>query len=328
MNISRRTFITNIAIAGVSLALPPIVYGATPKPKLTVGFLQGANSVAITLLGRFMPNYQVSYRSFSDISTITAALTENDIQVAQNIYTAFLGMVSKGLPVSAVSGQCNGGSDLVVRKDLLIPPGSWQDLKKVITEYKAKGKHFRIASFFGSVQDIELRLLLEKMGITVNADVHLINVPYPGMSQAMASGAAEAAAPVQPFGVEMELSGLASHFVYPYDQPAGDLTNLVLMADPYISSSPAVFKDVGTGMIALTEYLKTTEGQHLWGQVVAKYSNVSSKAIDLTLEQLTPSYTLPIQKMLSMGDAMAKYGFLDKPISKEQLLQHIHYAPA
>ena len=328
--IDRRNFLKISTLMAASMPLLSVskALASTEKKKIVVGFLQGANSVAITLIDKFLPEYDVRYQSFQDIPTITTALIKNDIQVAQNIYTGFVEMVDKKLPVVAISGQCNGGSDFVIKKELNVNENDWDDLKQKIKILKNKGENFTIASFFGSVQDIELRLLLKKQGISIKSgDVRLINVPYPGMMGALSTGAAQAAVPVQPFGVEMELEGIGKHFCFPYDQPAGNLTNLVLMSGNYVKNNGPTTNEIARAMVNLTKYLETDDGQKKWEKIVSKYSNVGSNAINLTLKQLIPSYILPSAEIFEMSQGMYESGFIKTRLTRQDILSYINYKP-
>lgn len=328
--ISRRNFIklTSMATGAIPLFGLPDAFGMPNKKEIKIGYLQGANSVAITLIGSYLPEYKISFKSFQDIPTITTALIKNDIQVAQNIYTGFVSMVSKNMPIKAVSGQCNGGSDFVIKKDFPVEENDWKALNDLIFKMKKNGNRFTIASFFGSVQDIELRLLLKEKNIKVggqNGDVKLLNVPYPGMMGAISTGAAHAAIPVQPFGVEMELKKIGRHFCFPYDQPAGNLTNLVLMNSNYIKNNKTIANEIVRGMVELTNYLKTESGKSKWGEIVHKYSNIDQKAVELTLDQLTPSYTIPSEKIYEMSVGMYNAGFIHREIDRAEILKYIDY---
>lgn len=327
MKMNRRSFIksSSLVMGGVLLGVGNSAF-ASEKKTITIGFLQGANSVAITLLNEFLPGYNVKVQSFQDIPTITSALLSDDIQVAQNIYTGFVSMIDKQVPVMAVSGQCNGGSNFIIRSDMNVKEGDWDQLSNIIyTKYK-QGKKFTIASFFGSVQDIELRLLLSKMNIDLNK-IKLINVPYPGMLGALSTNSAQAAVPVQPFGAEIVLNKIGTNFAYPYDQPAGDLTNLVLMNKNFIDNNKNTTNDIVKGMVLLTNFLKTKQGKTKWSEVIKKYSNVDNRAIDMTLQQLFPSYSLSANKIYEMAMGMHKYGFINSKLSLSEINRYMNYKP-
>jgi ABC-type nitrate/sulfonate/bicarbonate transport system substrate-binding protein len=328
MKTNRRNFIksSGMLAAGIMLGASSDVFASEKKGTLNIGFLEGANSVAITLLANYLPGYNIRVQSFQDIPTITSALLSNDIQVAQNIYTGFVSMIDKQVPVKAISGQCNGGSNFILRSDLNVEPGNWDSFTKLVDDKYKNGSKLTIASFFGSVQDIELRLLLAKKNIDLKK-IKLINVPYPGMAGALSTNSAQAAVPVQPFGAEIILEKIGYNFAYPYDQPAGDLTNLVLMNKKFIENNKLITNDVAKGMVLLTSDLKSMQGKENWSKVIKRYSNVSDEAIKITLNQLVPSYTLNANKIYEMAVAMHQYGFISQPLSMQTIREYIDYGP-
>lgn len=324
----RRQFV-KAALAGAGAALLPTVSSrayASKRP-LVLGGLQGANSIAFSMVGEFLPTYTVQYRQFNTVADITTAMLKGEIDAAQIIYTALVSLASSNVPAVAISGQVNGGSDIVIGNHVDLAPNDWTRFKQLVAKDKKRGSKFRIGSFFGSVQDIELRLQLLKYGIDPLHDVDILNIPYPGMDQALFRGTVSAVVPVQPFGVSIILEKHGKHFAYPYDQAAGNLTNVIMVSKATLNSHYSIAVDLAKGMAKLTDYLKTPSGIADWRKVALKYSNVSNEAINLTLKQLIPDYRMPFNKLLAMANAMYHSGFISTNLTAEMLKQHVDYAP-
>ena len=192
------------------------------KGTIVVASPQCAHCLAMTLLTDKVPGYMVKVEQFGTLTDLAASLASGKIDVGQIDYTGLVSMIDKGLPLVAISGQVNGGSDFVLSPKLTVAPGDWTAFKALVDQRKAAGKKVKIASQFGTVQDIELRLELPKKGIDANTDVEFVNVPYQGMAQGLQNGSVDAAIPVQPVAATITGGKIGVHFAYPYDQEAGD----------------------------------------------------------------------------------------------------------
>jgi ABC-type nitrate/sulfonate/bicarbonate transport system substrate-binding protein len=280
----------------------------------------------MALLPGQIKGYKVDYQNFSKLSDLEAGLASGRIDVGQIDYTGLVAVISQGLPIVAISGEVNGGSDLVVSPSLAVKTGNWASFKSLVASRKAAGKPLTIASQFGSVQDIELRLELPKEGIDVS-DVDIVNTTYEGMAQALHSGSVDAAAAVQPFAAAIIQDGFGKHFDYPYDQAAGSLTNVVVVSQRYAKDDPAAVAAIAKGMVNLTGYLKTKSGTAAWSKVVQKYTNTSAPVVDSALKQLTPDLKIPMSQVQTIAASMYSQGLIAKPVTDAQLAAKIDYTP-
>lgn len=169
---------------------------------------------------------------------------------------------------------------------------------------KAAGNPLKIASQFGTVQDIELRLELPKYGIDPSTDVDLVNVPYQGMAQALHNGSVQAAIPVQPFAAAITDGGFGVHFAYPYNQAAGNLTNVVVINKNFLAQHPAEVAAIAMGMKNLVPYLKTPAGQAAWAAAIEKYTGTSATDVQTAMKQLTPDISMPFAQIQAISSAM------------------------
>ncbi len=305
--------------------------GATSAPAskgtIVVASPECAHCLAMALLPGQVSGYNVKFEALGTLTDLTASLASGAINVAQIDYTGLVSFLSKGIPLVAISGEVNGGSDFVLAPNVAVAANDWAGLKALIMKDKAAGHPMQIASEFGTVQDIELRLQLPKYGIDPTSDVDFVNVPYQGMAQALHSGSVQAAIPVQPFAAQITLGGYGKHFAYPYDQPAGNLTNVVVVTKSYLSSHPREVAAIAAGMLKLVPYLKTPAGQTAWASSVEKYTNLSPSAVTTALAQLTPDISMPFTQVEAVAKAMYDQKLISSPIPTSELTADIDYQP-
>ncbi|NDZ92814.1 ABC transporter substrate-binding protein [Streptomyces sp. SID6673] len=319
------TTLAAVAVAA-STALVAGCGSDTSSDSIVVASPQCAHCLSMSLLPGKMPGQDVTYQNFTKLSDLSTGLASGQINVGQIDYTALVSLISKGLPIVAISGQVNGGSDFVVSPKLGLNANDWPAFSAAAKEAKADGHPLKIASQFGTVQDIELRLELPMKGIDPNNDVEMTNVPYEGMGQALSNDSVDAAIPAQPFAAEIIDQKFAEHFTFPYDQAAGDLTNVVVVSKDYIAKQPDKVKAVAQGMSELIPYLKTPEGQQDWVGAIKKYTNVPQPAIDEAMTQLSPSVDMPFTQIKAIADAMYAQKLIAKPLTDAQLREHIDYS--
>lgn len=300
---------------------------AAASDGIVVASPQCAHCLAMSLLPDKMPGQNVTYQNFTKLTDLSTGLASGRISVGQIDYTALVSLASKGLPIVAISGQVNGGSDFVVSPKLKLAEGDWAGFTNAVKSAKASGNPMKIASQFGTVQDIELRLELPEKGINPNTDVEMVNVPYEGMGQALSNGSVDAAIPVQPFAAEILDQHFATHFAYPYEQAAGSLTNVVVVSKDYLTKHPDKVAAIAKGMSELVPFLKTPAGQQAWVAAIKKYTNVPQTAIDQAMPQLSPSLDMPFSQIRAIADAMYAQKLIPSPLTDAQLREHVDYQP-
>lgn len=294
---------------------------------IVVGAPECAHCLAMSLLGPKIGSYTVKFEPFGNLTDLTAGLASGAVQVGQIDYTGLVSFLSKGIPIVAISGEVNGGSDFVLADNINLAPNDWAGFKSLVLADKASGHLLTIASQFGTVQDIELRLQLPKYGIDPNTDVNFVNVPYQGMAQALQSGSVQAAIPVQPFAAAITNSGYAKHFAYPYNQAAGNLTNVVVVSPSFLKNHPQEVTQIAKGMNTLVEYLRTPKGKSAWAGAVEHYDNLGATTVNTALAQLTPAIGMPFTQVQAIAASMYAQHLISTPLSTSFLKSHIDYTP-
>ena len=63
---------------------------------------------------------------------------------------------------------------------------------------------------------------------------------------------------VEPFASQIRLAGAGKHFVFPYDQAAGNLTNLIVTRSDVVASQRPGIQAVVGAVVALNENSRPT----------------------------------------------------------------------
>lgn len=302
--------------------------GDSDTSTISIGAPACAHCLAMALLpGQLDKKYKTSFQSFQTLQAVSTSISSGRLDVAQVDYTGLVSFLSKGLPIIAISGQVNGGSDMLARKGLGLTPGDWNSLKSLVAKDKAAGHKLKVGTEFGTVQDIETRLQLPKLGIDPAADVDMVNTPSQGMGAALSNGSVDLATVVQPFAASILASGDATHFQYPYDQAAGNLTNVVVVNKNWAKQHPAQVVAIAKGMSTLIPYLKTDAGQKDWVDAILKYTDVNRKAVTSAVGQLQPDVSIPFSKVQAIADSMYQRKLISAPLTKADLEASIDYSP-
>ncbi len=321
------TCATFLSACGTSSSASSSTSKTSSQPiAVTVGSPSCAQCLAMTLLGKVDPNIHVTYKQFANAPDATTAVAAGKVNVAQIVYTGLVSAASTNLPIVAISGEVNGGSDFIVSPNIKIAPNNWTALRKLILADKKAGHKFTIASYFGTVQDIEIRLELPRYGISPS-DVSIVNVPYPAMAAALKSGSVDAAAEVQPFAAYILQNHLGNHFAYPYNQPAGNLTNVVVVSKSYLKSNPKAVTAIAQAMAKLIPYLNTPAGKAAFAGAIEKYDHQPAKVVDAALKTVSPDISMPFTKLEAIGSAMYKQGLIPSPVTTSSLRKMVDYVP-
>jgi len=283
------------------LVVPPA--SAQQRPKIRVGYAKCAQCFSMELLPQFTQRVDVEVVPFNSASDALTALVSKSIDVAQVTYLHYVSAVDRDFDVVAIAGHVNGGSDMVMRKDLGVQPGDWAGLKKLIASYQAQGKPFRVATSRGSAQDLHMRGELAVHGINPARDVTFVNVPNPADHAALlAHGEAEMICMVEPFASQVRLSGSGVSFGHPYDQAAGRLSGMIVTRGDVIQARRADVQDVVTGVTKLVARIK--EDPSAWLDAIIKSTGLDRTVATEALKNVFPDSDLYRRQTLAIGTMM------------------------
>ena len=313
-----------LVIAGLysGHAYPNVVY---KNQYINVGAPECAHCLAMALLGPKIGGMNVKFTPFNTLSTLVTSLLTNRMQIAQVDYPSLVSLISRKVPIVAISGEVNGGTDFVLENSIKVKPNDWVSLSDKIKKVASDNRKFIIATQYGTVQNVDIRLALIKHGINVNKCVEFVNIPFQGMSGALISHRVNAAVPVQPIASEITLRNLARHFSYLANQPAGNLTNVVILTRKFYNENPLLDKEIATSMVKLVKYIKTPPGRNAWKMVIMKYTRFDNDVVNNALLTLIPDYRMPLTKISEISNSMYENGLINDNPSRSVLLNHIKY---
>ena len=208
--------------------------------KIKLGYAKCAHCLPMSLIAGMAKGVEVEATGFNSGNDVLTALVSKSIDVAQVTYLHYITALDKGFDVVAVSGQINGGSECLSSAKLDLPAEDWAAFKATVAKAKSDGQPLKVAASRGNAQDIHMRGAFLKQGVDPNKDIQFINIPNPSDHlAALQRGEVDMICSVEPFASQIRLSGAGKHFVLPYDQAAGNLTNLIVTRSDVIASQRA-----------------------------------------------------------------------------------------
>jgi ABC-type nitrate/sulfonate/bicarbonate transport system substrate-binding protein len=130
------------------LAMLPMLTAAASaqdKPKIKLGFAKCAHCTPLVLTPEYAKDIDLEVIPFNTGNDVLTALISKSIDVGQITYLHYATALDKGFDVVAISGQVNGGSQILLSNDLPVEANDWAGLKKLIAERKAAGKIVKVA---------------------------------------------------------------------------------------------------------------------------------------------------------------------------------------
>jgi NitT/TauT family transport system substrate-binding protein len=219
-----------------------VAFAALPAQaaeKITVGYTPGQDFLAAFTAkdqGFFEKHgIDATLQFTASANSIPAALLSDSLQIGTPTVPILLAAVSNGLGLKIVGANIETGgsfhlSAVLVRSD--VQASSAKDLE---------GKTVAIPGF-----NSFLHMLFVKWLQTHGADptkVHMVEVPIPGMMDAMKSKQVDATLPVDPFMARIIGSGTGRVLSYYIDDfPPGILPTIYVASSDYVQKHPDVIK--------------------------------------------------------------------------------------
>lgn len=300
----------SLAVAAV---FPLTAIAADESIKL--GYAKCAHCTPLSLTPDYAEGVKLEAIAFNTGNDAMTALLSKSVDVAQLTYLHYATALDKGFDVVAVSGQINGGSQILVGNSLPIEENDWDSLKAVIADFKAQGKPFRVAASRGNAQDIHMRGAFAKQGIDVNKDVQFINIPNPSDHvQALRRGEVELITSVDPFATQIRQVEAAKFFAFPYDQAAGKLTNLIITRSDVVKAKPQALEQTVRAIVAVND--KMAADKPLFVQTIHKITGLDEKIAAGAVENLYPDYHMHRESALAIGKMMRELNYIGSDVSE------------
>ena len=300
----------------IAMTLAATGLSAAETPKIKLGFAKCAHCLPMSLTPGLAKGVEIEATGFNSGNDVLTALVSKSIDVAQVTYLHYVTALDKGFDVVAVSGQINGGSECISSNKLALPGEDWAAFKAVVAKAKAGGQPLKVAASRGNAQDIHMRGAFLKQGVDPNKDIQFVNIPNPADHfAALQREEIDMVCSVEPFASQIRLAGAGKHFVFPYDQAAGNLTNLIVTrSDVVASQRPGVQAVVGA-VVALNEKLSADKGP--WIDVINKLTGLDKTVATEALKNATPDAAIHRSQTLAIAAMMRDLKYISKDVSAE-----------
>ena len=300
----------------IAMTLTAATSAAAETPKIKLGFAKCAHCLPMSLTPGLAKGVEIEATGFNSGNDVLTALVSKSIDVAQVTYLHYVTALDKGFDVVAVSGQINGGSECISSNKLALPGEDWAAFKAVVAKAKAAGQPLKVAASRGNAQDIHMRGAFLKQGVDPNKDIQFVNIPNPADHfAALQREEIDMVCSVEPFASQIRLNGAGKHFVFPYDQAAGNLTNLIVTrSDVVASQRPGVQAVVGA-VVALNEKLSADKGP--WIEVINKLTGLDKNVANEALKNAAPDAAIHRSQTLAIAAMMRDLKYISKDVSAE-----------
>ena len=310
---------TSVFLAMIGLAAActtSLTAVAQTLPKIKLGFAKCAHCLPMSLTPGLAKGVEIEAIGFNSGNDVLTALVSKSIDVAQVTYLHYVTSLDKGFDVVAVSGQINGGSECLSSNKLALPGDDWAAFKAMVTKAKADGQPLKVAASRGNAQDIHMRGAFLKQGIDPNKDVQFTNIPNPADHlAALQRGDIDMICTVEPFASQIRMAGAGKHFVLPYDQAAGNLTNLIVTRSDVVAEQRAGVQGVVGAVVALNEKLKADQGP--WIEVINKLTGLDKNVATEALKNASPDAAIHRPQTLAIAAMMRDLKYISKDVSAE-----------
>ncbi len=315
-----------LALALMTAAWVPtsIAADASAKPKIRLGYAKCAHCTPLTLVPGMAKDADIEAIGFTTGNDVMTALLSKSIDVGQVTYLHLATALDRGFDLVAVSGQVNGGSQILAANDLPVKQGDWTGLKALALQRKAAGHPLKIAASRGNAQDIQMRGAFAKVGLDVTKDLAFVNIPNPAdHAQALRRGEVDLICSVEPFATQMRQVGAGKPFDTPYDQPAGTLTNLMLTRPDVIASDRAGVQATVDAIVKVDDVIATHPD--VWVGVITKVTGLDKAIAADAIKNLQPDYRMYRPQALAIAAMMKDIHYISKDVSAD-VGKHMDYS--
>lgn len=307
----------------LSLGMMAMSHADEAKP-VKLGYAKCAHCTPLSLTPQNATGVKLDAIAFNTGNDVLTALLSKSIDVAQVTYLHYATALDKGFDVVAVSGQINGGSQILVGNDLPLQPGDWVGLKALIDKYKAEDKPFRVAASRGNAQDIHMRGAFLKHGIDINKDVQFINIPNPSDHvQALRRGEVELITSVDPFATQIREVKAAKFFDFPYDQAAGKLTNLIVTRSDVIEDNRKGVEETVRSIVKVNDLM--ANDKPLFIDTIQKVTGLDKAIATGAVDNLYPDYAMHRASAVAIAQMMRDLKYISTDVS-QQVEKNLDYS--
>ena len=160
-----------------------------------------------------------------------------------------------------------------------------------------------------------MRGAFAKQGIDMK-DVEFINIPNPAdHAQALRRGEIDLICSVEPFASQILQLHAGKFFAFPYDQPAGNLTNLMLTRPDVIATNRQGVQATVTAIVKVDDMIAADHPA--WSRVITKVTGLDKAIADAAIENLVPDYEMHKPQALAIASMMKDLRYVSKDVTPE-----------
>lgn len=298
----------------LTLAVMLPLSGQAGDLDVKIGYAKCAHCTPISLTPGYAPDIKLEAIGFNTGNDVLTALVSKSIDVAQVTYLHYITALDRGFDVVAISGQISGGSQCLAANDLPLAPDDWAGLRKLIADYKAQGKPFRVAASRGNAQDIQMRGAFAKQGIDVTKELQFINIPNPSDHvQALRRGEVEILCTTDPFASQIRELKAAKIFVYPYDQASGKLTNLIVTRSDMIKEKPKAVAATVKAVVKVNALM--ADNKQLFIDTIQKVSGLDKPIAVSASQNLFPDSKMYRESAVAIAKMMLDLKYITRDVT-------------
>jgi ABC-type nitrate/sulfonate/bicarbonate transport system substrate-binding protein len=293
---------------------------------LSVGYASCAHCIPMSLIPNKAKDLKLDMHQFQNGNDSLMALMSKKVDVAQVTYGHLVTALNQGSPVVAISGQINGGSDIILSNGMKdkVSPGNWKELSSYIKQKASDGAKLKIGANRGSSQDLQMRAQFSAEGVDVNKDLDFVNISNPAdFKNNLVNKQIDLVSAVEPFASGIILSNSGYHFAYPYDQPMGDLTNIILTRDDVIKSKHDALQQFVDANVEVVDGLKGDTSP--WVDAVVSKTGLDKAIAQRAVKNARPDYTIKMTKVEQIAKTLKGMGYVQKDVSG-QISSHVDYS--
>lgn len=306
----------------IAAAIVPLA-GQAQESTIKLGYAKCAHCTPLALTPQNASGVKIDAIGFNTGNDVLTALVSKSIDVAQVTYLHFATALDRGFDVIAISGQINGGSQMLIGNSVPVNENDWNGLKKLIAQYKAEGKSFRVAASRGNGSDLQMRGSFATHGIDVNKDVEFVNIPNPADHvQALRRGDVQLISTVEPYATQIRQLHAAKFFAFPYDQAAGNLANLIVTRPDVIASDPKGVQATVNAIIKVDDMV--AKDKSLWVDTISKVTGLDKTIAAGAVENLSPDAKMYRGAAVQIGKMMHDLKYINSDVSSA-IEKHMDY---
>lgn len=287
---------------------------ANAQEVVKISYPKCAHCTPMSLVPKEVTTARVEAIPFNTGNDALTALVSKSVDVALLTYIHYAVALDKGFDVVAISGQINGGLQILSSNDISLAAEDWEGLKRKVAQYKENGRLLKVGTSRGNAVDIGLRGAFAKQGIDVNKDVQFVNIPnFADHLQALRRGEIDMVSTVEPFATQILQANGAKFFTLPYDHAAGKLTNLLVTRSDFIAKNPSAVEAIVRAVIKVNE--KVGADSQLFADTISSVTGLDKAIAAGAVRNLYPDFKIHRASAVAIAKMMRELKYVNNDVS-------------